>query len=160
MRLVATFLVFVFVGGCTKSTENGSEVLIPRDTVYDGDIMWREKLELPRQVIQLDNGVGKYPRFVVGDTSILRIRIPRFSEYDMHLDKIDGATIIRVDTAADKFLVIPEKSQFSFILSQYYPKGKVIRYTRNWNESKAAYDEQVVSLDSIVEIGQLDFKAK
>jgi hypothetical protein len=160
MRLTLGLLLTIFVGSCTDSRHTETVDGIPQDTVYDGNVIVRENLEFRRPAIQLDNGAGDSPRFVVGDTSILRIRIPRFTEYDMHLKGVVGATIIKIDTSYNKFLVIPDNTQFSFVLNQYYPKGQVIRYTRNWNEVKATYDEQIVALDGMIEIGKLDFNAQ
>jgi hypothetical protein len=159
MRLIVGTLFTIFVCGCTDTKPEHAVEGTPKDTVYDGDIIWREKLESKRATIQLDNGAGGIPRFVIGDTSVLRIRIPRFTEYDIHLNQIAGATVIKLDTAVNTFLVIPVDNQFSFVLNQYYPKGQVIRYTRNWNKEKAIYDEKVVPLDSLVQIGKLDFNA-
>jgi hypothetical protein len=160
MRLITGLLLTIFIGGCTDSRQNKTVDEIPQDTVYDGEVIVREKLESRGPTIQLDNGTGDSPRFVVGNTSILRIRIPRLTEYDMHLTQVVGATIIKVDTTHNKFLVIPDDNEFSFVLNQYYPKGQVIRYTRNWNEVKAVYDEQIVGLDGMIEIAKLDFKAQ
>ncbi|HTF18070.1 MAG TPA: hypothetical protein VK658_08365 [Chryseolinea sp.] len=160
MRQITTAMLALLVAGCTNSTQNNTADGTPQDTVYDGDIIWREKLETKRPIVQLDNGAGDSPVFTIGDTSILRIRIPRFTEYEMHLDEIVGATVIRVDSSHNKFLVIPVDNQFSFVLMQSYPKGQVIRYTRNWNELKSVYDELIVPLDSMIQIGKLDFKAE
>ncbi|MGC3945542.1 MAG: hypothetical protein QM762_13665 [Chryseolinea sp.] len=160
MRRITLLIFTILIIGCTNSTENRTTGDIPQDTVYDGDIIGRETLETKRPTIQLDNGAGEIPRFAIGDTSILRIRIPRFTEYEIHLDDIVGATVIRVDSAHNKFLVIPEDNQFSFILNQFYPTGQVIRYTRNWNELKSAYEEQIVPLDGMIRITKLDFKAE
>jgi hypothetical protein len=160
MRQITPVILTILIIGCTSSTGSRTTDDIPQDTVYDGDIIWREKLETKRPAIRLDNGIGEIPRFTIGDTSILRIRIPRFTEYEMHLDDIVGATVIRVDSARNTFLVIPEDHQFSFVLKQFYPTGQVIRYTRNWNEQKSAYEEQIVPLDSMIQITKLDFKAE
>ena len=160
MRQITTLILTLLVVGCANSTRHEATDGIPQDTVYDGDIIWREKLETKRPTIQLDNGTGEIPRFAIGDTSILRIRIPRFTEYEMHLVDIVGATVLRIDSAHNKFQVIPEDNQFSFVLKQFYPKGQVIRYTRKWNEQKSLYEEQIVPLDSMIQIAKLDFKAE
>ena len=151
-------ILIILIIGCTESTGRRTIDNIPQDTVFDGDIIWREKLEKKRPIIQLDNGAGEIPRFAIGDTSILRIRIPGFNEYEMHLIDIVGATVLRIDT--NTFRVIPEDNQFSFVLKQFFPKGRVIRYTRNWNEQKSGYEEQIVPLDSMIQITKLDFKAE
>jgi hypothetical protein len=160
MRLITGLLLGLFAGGCTESRKLEVVTEVPQDTVYDGNIIDREKLESIRPTIKLDNGNGDRPSFVVGDTSLLRIRIPIFTEYDIHINEITGATVILVDTARNKFLVVPEDTQFSFVLNQHYPKGQVIRYTRNWNAVKAVYDEQMVRLEGLVRIAKIDFIAQ
>jgi len=159
MRQTTLLILTTLIIGCTNSTGIHTTEHIPQDTVYDGDIIWREKLETKRPTIQLDNGMGEIPRFTIGDTSILRIRIPRFTEYEIHLEDIVGAIVTRVDSAHNMFLVRPEDHQFSFVLKQFYPKGQVIRYTRNWNEVKSTYVEQIIPLDSLIRITKLDLRA-
>jgi hypothetical protein len=160
MRIVLGFLLIVFAGGCKDAGSGNPGHGIPQDTVFDGDFTAREKLELKRPTIQLDNGIGGSPAFTVGDTSILRIRIPGLTKYEMHARQAIGASIVKLDSARGLFLVIPRNNEFSFVLDQYYPVGQVIRYTRNWNEAKSVYDERIVALDGMTEISKLDFKAR
>jgi hypothetical protein len=153
MRQFIGLLLGISVVGCADLRKNETVDEILPDTIYDGNIISREQLEAKRPTIQLDNGVGEMPRFSIGDTSLLRIRIPRLTNYEMRADEIVGAAIVKVDTASNKFLVIPNDSIFSFVLMQHYPKGRVVRYTRDWNEDKAAYYEQITDVDGLTKNG-------
>ena len=160
MRIITGLLLTIFVMGCTDSKQNEKVDGIPPDTIYDGDIIFRERLEAKRSMVQLDDGAGEMPKFTVGDTSILRIRIPRMTKYEVRLTQIIGASMIKVDTANNRFLVTPNDSVFSFVVNQYYPKGRVVRYTRNWNSKNAAYDEQITQIHGLRRSGRLNLTAQ
>jgi hypothetical protein len=160
MRIISGLLLTIFVMGCADSKQNEKVGGILPDTIYDGNIIWRERLEAKRPMIQLDNGTGEVPKFSVGDTSILRIRIPRLTKYEVRLTQIIGAAIIKVDSANNKFLVTASDSVFSFVVNQYYPKGRVVRCFRNWNEKKGTYDEQITEIHGLRKIGRLSLKAQ
>jgi len=158
-RYGAGLLFVVLLMGCTKSRWKTGSGEIPQDTVYEGLTVIRENPEYRKAVIQLDNGAGDSARFSVGKTTLLRIQIPRFTEYEMNAEQAVGATIVKVDTALNKFLVTPNAPQFSFVLNQFYPPGYVVRYSKSWNESTSTLENQIVALTDTVKIAKLDFKA-
>ena len=147
MRLTLGFLFLMFLMGCTESKQNQIVDDIIPDTLYQPTIV-------------MDDGTGAAPHFQIGDTSTLRIGIRRLMSYELRLTRIKGATITKVDTARNFFFIIPNDKKFSFVLNQFYPKGRVVRYSRDWNVSKMSYDEKIDELAGLIEICELDFKAK
>lgn len=134
--------------GCQRANKSSSSISITLDTIYGGDFIWREKQESKRQVLILDNGIdGERPIFKLNQENLLRIRMKRLFEYETFPSNIHGAEIIKVDTSKNCFLVTPTDTSFSFDINQYYPKGRVIRCTRNWNEGTKGYDQQLTQLN-------------
>jgi hypothetical protein len=125
--IVASFLCCA----CKKSDDSISEEVIQLDTLYDGDFIWREKMKSKRLTIIMDNGIDKQkPVFKINKETLLRIRIPRLTKYEIFPSEIHGADIVKVDTAINIFLVTPTDSSFQFVLNQYYPRGRVVRYRK------------------------------
>ena len=146
------FLIFtVFcLTGCRKTNDVSPTEEISMDTIYSGNFIWREKEQSKRLY---DNGTnGDRPVFKLNEENFLRIRVKRLFEYEIFPSEIHGAEFIKVDTAENLFLVTPTDTSFSFVINQYYPKGRVIRCVRNWNNETNGYDEELTPLNGFKSI--------
>src|SRR5688572_183956 len=134
-----TVIVFCWTG-CHKANDVIPRQEISMDTIYSGDFIWREKEKSKRLTIMYDNGKDhERPVFKLNEENFLRIRVKRLFEYEIFPSEIRGAEIVKVDTAQGLFLVTPTDTSFSFVINQYYPKGRVIRCVRNWNSETNGY---------------------
>jgi len=108
-----------------------------------------------------DNGKDhERPVFKLNEENFLRIRVKRLFEYEIFPSEIRGAEIVKVDTAQGLFLVTPTDTSFSFVINQYYPKGRVIRCVRNWNSETNGYDEQLTPLNGFKSVTHFEWTVK
>lgn len=163
MRTVIYIIsLWVVFSGCVQKDDRLTyDEHISADTIFSGDFIWREKKENKRLTILFDNGKnGKRPVFKLNEENLLRIRVKRLSDYEVFPSDIQGAEIIKVDTLKNGFLVTPTDSSFSFVVNQYYPKGRVIRYFRNWNEELKEFEEQSTPLNGFKPVTHFEWKIK
>jgi len=136
--------VNIFCASCWKQDDGSHSEGVLVDTIYFGDFIWRQNVESKRFTVMFDNGRDREkPIFKLNEENLLRIRVKRLTEYELYPSEIVGAEIVKVDTSFNLFLVTPRDTSFSFVINQYYPKGRVIRCDRNWNIETNDYDEQL-----------------
>jgi hypothetical protein len=156
------YLVFISVlySGCNKGDDN-SPSEISMDTIYSGDFIWREKKKDKRLAVLFDNGKHREkPMFKLNQENLLRIRVARLFEYEVFPSDIHGAEIIKVDTMMNLFLVTPTDSSFSFVVNQYYPKGRVVGFYKNWNDETKAFDERLTPLNGFKPVTHFEWTVK
>ncbi|WP_276371937.1 hypothetical protein [Chryseolinea sp. H1M3-3] len=131
------------------------------DTIYAGDFIWRQKKEDKRLTILFDNGKDREkPVFKLNEENLFRIRVKRLFEYEVYTSEIHGAEIIKVDSATNLFLVTPIDSSVTFVINQYYPKGRVIRCIKNWNQETKEFEEQLTPLNGFKAVTHFEWKVK
>ncbi|HZB11451.1 MAG TPA: hypothetical protein VE467_00410 [Chryseolinea sp.] len=160
MRYTQVVIIVMMATGCTRRDGAATGGSTLPDTIYSGDFLWREKAQAKRTTILVDNGRnGEAPNFKLNEIVLVRVRVVGLTEYEMFFSEIKGATILRSDTARSVFTVKPTDSTFSFKLNQYYPKGRVFRHIRQWDEESEAYDVFTIPEDGFKTVGSIELRA-
>ena len=94
------------------------------------------------------------------EENLLRIRVKRLFDYEVFPSDIHGAEIIKVGTLKNGFLVTPTDSSFSFVINQYFPKGRVISYFRNWNNELKGFEEHVTPVNGFKPVTHFEWTIK
>jgi hypothetical protein len=162
MRIfIHLIFVIILTVGCDRTKNSGTGDVVLIDTLYGGDFLWRQKREDKRITVLIDNGTDRgNPVFKLNEENLLRIRIKRFFEYEIYPSEIHGAEIVKVDSSLNLFLFTPRDSSFSFVVNQYYPKGRVIRCLRNWNKETDDFDEQLDWINGFAAITHFEGRCK
>jgi hypothetical protein len=149
------------LNSCSKTDGRSTSEINSIDTIYSGDFIWREKKENKRLTVIFDNGKdGERPVLKLNEDNLLRIRVKRLFEYEVYPSDIKGAEIVKIDTAVNLFLVTPTDSSISFIVNQYYPKGRVVRYVKNWNEEIKEFEENLMPLNGFKAVTHFEWEIK
>ena len=82
------------------------------------------------------------------------------TEYEIYPSEIVGAEIVKVDTSFNLFLVTPRDTSFTFVVNQYYPKGRLIRCDRNWNIRTNDYDERLTPQNGFRRVTHFEWDAQ
>jgi hypothetical protein len=106
-----------------------------------------------------DNGHDREkPTFKLNEENLLRIRVKRLFEYEIYPSEIVGAEIVKVDTSFNLFIVTPRDTSFSFVVNQYYPKGRVIRCDRNWNSETNDYNDKLTPQNGFRQVTHFEWR--
>jgi hypothetical protein len=150
--------VIILCASCGKPKDSlPPEVILP-DTMYNGDFLWRQKAVNKRLTVLFDNGNDREkPIFKLYEANLLRIRVKGLTEYEIYPSEVVGVEILKADTSFNLFIVTPRDTSFIFVVNQYYPKGRVIGCTRNWNNETNDYDEQLAPVNGFRKITRFEW---
>ncbi len=150
--------VILLCANCVEPKDRPSTGEISVDTMYNGDFLWRQKAVDKRLTVMFDNGKDREkPIFKLYEANLLRIRVKGLTEYEIYPSELDGVEIVKADTSFNLFIVTPRDTSFSFVVNQYYPKGRVIGCTRNWNSETKDYDEQLAPVNGFWQITRFEW---
>lgn len=130
------------------------------DTIYGGDFNNNIVSKDKRLSIVIENGdsIGQPIFLKLGEPSLVRISIPRLSNYEIYPSEIIGADIIKVDTSNNYFLIIARDSIIAFNINQYYKKGRVVLYNKTYQKNTNQFVEQSIPLTGFKLVGNVKWE--